>query len=76
MEREEPASRATREPRYDAYVRPSSTAVRFTSPCQEAIATLYSFLDGELTPETAGDDPATTSTSARLASKRSVSKPS
>jgi mycothiol system anti-sigma-R factor len=53
MDREEPASTGQPEsPGYEVYGYELSTYSRSVSdPCQDAIATLYSFLDGELTSE-------------------------
>ena len=53
MDREEPASTGQPEsPGHDAYGDQLSTHGRSVSdPCQDAIATLYGFLDGELTSE-------------------------
>jgi mycothiol system anti-sigma-R factor len=53
MDREEPASTGQPEsPGHDAYDYELSTQGRSVSdPCQDAIATLYGFLDGELTSE-------------------------
>lgn len=53
MEREQPSSSGQPDkPDYDLYEYERSTHERSGyEPCQEAIATLYSFLDGELTPE-------------------------
>ena len=45
-------------PGYETFEYEMSTySRRVSDPCQEAIATLYSFLDGELTPGQASDDP-------------------
>jgi mycothiol system anti-sigma-R factor len=53
MDREEPSSAGQPEvPAYEAYEYEVSTYTRSVSdPCQDAIATLYSYLDGELTSE-------------------------
>ena len=54
MDREEPSNPGQpQSPSYDTYELELSTHSRSVSdPCQDAIATLYSFLDGELTSET------------------------
>jgi len=59
MDREEPASTGQPEsPGHDAYDYELSTQGRSVSdPCQDAIATLYGFLDGELNVGEAGEDP-------------------
>ena len=50
MDREEPSSEG--QPESPGYEYEASTYARSVSdPCQDAIATLYSFLDGELTSE-------------------------
>jgi mycothiol system anti-sigma-R factor len=50
MDREEPSSEGQSEsPGYEYEVSTSTRSV--SDPCQDAIATLYSFLDGELTAE-------------------------
>jgi len=53
MDREEPPSSGQPEsPGYDVYgCGPSPLGRSVSDPCQDAIATLYSFLDGELTSE-------------------------
>jgi mycothiol system anti-sigma-R factor len=53
MDREQtPSSGKSKSPGYDGYEYEQSVNVGSAQdPCQEAIATLYSFLDGELTAE-------------------------